>query len=85
MRIRNFTKVQEDLPEMEDQLTPALHEGAVFILTALVIIFFGLVVLYSTSFVTTGTSYFVKQMIWMGLGTIGFFAAILIGYQRLCQ
>ncbi len=85
MRIRNVAPQKDELQDTEEQLTPALHEGAVFILTALVIIFFGLVILYSTSFITTGISFFAKQMLWMSIGTLGFFAVILVGYQRLCQ
>ena len=85
MRIRTFIPREDDFLESEDTSGSALHEGAIFLLTSLIIVFFGLVVLYSTSFVTTGTGFFAKQLIWTAIGAVGFSAAVILGYQRLCQ
>lgn len=62
----------------------AMPEGALFLLTAVSIVFFGLIMLYSTSYVIFGFSYFTKQMIWAAIGFAAMAGTVLIGYRRLC-
>ena len=62
----------------------AMPEGALFLLTAVSIVFFGLIMLYSTSYVIFGFSYFTKQMIWAAIGFAAMTGTVLIGYRRLC-
>ncbi len=71
--------------EKDDELksTSAMPELAIFILTALAITFFGLVVLYSTSYVTEGISTFTKQLKWMAIGLVGLVGVAIIGAKRL--
>ena len=61
----------------------ALRDAAVFILTAMSIVFFGLIVLYSTSYSVQGSSFFYKQMMWVGIGSVGFAAVIFFGYRAI--
>lgn len=78
-----------DMPENNKPLdldrtySSALPEGALFLITAVSIIFFGLIVLYSTSFAVFGYSYFQKQMIWMIFGMALFPVILFIGYRTL--
>ena len=83
MKIRQPIKQQPDTQTIEQPKKPALPELVVFILFALMITLFGLIMLYSTSFVTQGSSYFTKQLMWMIIGLFGGIAAIAIGYKRL--
>ena len=69
--------------DLDRSYSSALPEGALFLITAVSIIFFGLIVLYSTSFANFGYSYFQKQMIWMGLGVVMFPVILFIGYRTL--
>ena len=79
MKIRQPIKPQSDAQAIEPPKKPAMPELAVFILFALMITFFGLVMLYSTSFVTQGSAYFRKQLIWMFIGLFAGAGTILIG------
>ncbi len=83
MKTRQPIKSQPDVQVAETQQKPALPELAVFIIFAVVITFFGLIMLYSTSFVTQGSSFFRKQLMWMGIGGVGGIGAVLIGSKRL--
>ena len=83
MKIRQPIKPQPDAQTIEPPKKPAMPELAVFILFALMITFFGLVMLYSTSFVTQGSAYFRKQLIWMFIGLFAGAGTILIGAKRL--
>ena len=69
--------------ELDRKFSSALPEGALFLITAVSIIFFGLIVLYSTSFAVYGFSYFQKQMMWMTLGAVLFPVIVFIGYRML--
>jgi len=83
MKTRQPIKQQPDIQDIEQQKKPALPELAVFILFAFMITLFGLIMLYSTSFVTQGSAYFKKQMMWMFIGLAGGTAAVAIGSKRL--
>ena len=85
MKIRQPIKPQPEVQDIEPPKKPAMPELAVFILFAFMITLFGLIMLYSTSFVTQGSSYFRKQLMWMVIGGIGGIGAILIGSKRLSE
>ena len=63
-------RLKETAPQADASLPPpsAMPEGALFLLSAVAIVFFGLIMLYSTSYVIFGFSYFTKQMIWAAVG-----------------
>lgn len=74
-------KKQDDLPQDNtDSVIPAL---AVFIIIATAILFFGLVMLYSTSYVTSGNDFFKKQLVWMFFGLCASAATLVLGAKRL--
>ena len=83
MKTRQPIKPLPDVQSPEQQKTPALAELFVFLLFAFMITLFGLIMLYSTSFVTEGSSYFTKQLMWMIIGLIGGVVAVAIGSKRL--
>ncbi|MBR2428145.1 MAG: cell division protein FtsW [Lentisphaeria bacterium] len=80
----NKTMTEKSTPiELDRSSSSALPEGALFLITAVSIIFFGLIVLYSTSFSVYGYSFFQKQMIWMTLGLFAFPVILFVGYRML--
>ena len=83
MKIRQPIKPQPDVQAIEPPKKPALPELAVFILFAFMITLFGLIMLYSTSFVTQGSSYFRKQLMWMFIGLVAGAGTIMLGSKRL--
>ena len=85
MKPRPPIQSQSDAKDMEPPKKPALPELAVFILFAFMITLFGLIMLYSTSFVMQGSSYFRKQLMWMCIGLVGGAVAVALGYKRLCE
>ena len=64
---------------------PPLAEGITLFVTALVLVLFGLVILYSTSLgiKNASTYFFLRQVQWCFVGFIGMLAVILIGYKKL--
>ncbi|MBR2363891.1 MAG: cell division protein FtsW [Lentisphaeria bacterium] len=91
MRLRYLDATKKDEPELLQQEPPLGEAAALCIITALMILF-GLVMLYSTSFGIArsayglaGSSLFVKQLQWTVVGLCGFFAILLTGYRRLCS
>ena len=83
MKIRQPIKTQPDAQTVEQPKKPALPELIVFILFAFMITLFGLIMLYSTSFVTQGSSYFKKQLMWMIIGLVAGAGTVLLGSKRL--
>ena len=83
MKIRQPIKQQPDVQAIEPPKKPALPELAVFILFAFMITLFGLIMLYSTSFVTQGSAYFKKQLMWMFIGLFAGAGTVMIGSKRL--
>ncbi|OGV35355.1 MAG: hypothetical protein A2020_06445 [Lentisphaerae bacterium GWF2_45_14] len=77
-------------PEHETLAAKNFHEGKSLlvyavglIITVAVMVLFGLTMLYSTSFGTAGSAFFMKQFMWACVGLAGATAIFLIGYQRL--
>ena len=85
MKIRQPIKPQPDVQAIEPPKKPAMPELAVFCLFAFMITLFGLIMLYSTSFVTQGSTYFWKQLTWMLIGLGAGVGTILIGSKRLSE
>lgn len=63
-------------------VTPAL---SLLILVTVLMITFGLVMLYSASFGVQGSKQFVKQLMWVAIGFAGSLALVAIGYRRLMK
>lgn len=70
----------DSLPE---EKAPPLPEAAALCVTTTMLLLFGLVVLYSTSFGIAGSSYFIKQIAWAAVSLFSFATVIIIGYKRL--
>ena len=67
-----------------------IHEGrsplvyAVgLIVTVAIMVLFGLTMLYSTSFGTAGSTFFMKQLMWACVGVLAASGIFLVGYQKL--
>lgn len=85
IRTKNIKNPDDFLSELDHPTPSALTEGAFFLFFAFLILLFGLSVLYSTSYAESGSSMFMKQMTWAGIGSVFFLAAVLIGYHRLAS
>ena len=77
------TELVEDLNRRKDSrsFTYALAVGFL----ALVIMMFGLTMLYSTSFATVGEKYFYAQLKWAFISLAAMSAVIFIGYKRIAN
>ena len=78
-----FSKELEKESVQLQQREPPLAEAAALCVTTVMLMLFGLAVLYSTSFGIAGASYFMKQIMWGCVGMTGFGAALLLGYKRI--
>ena len=76
-----FTPQEQEIKRTE----PPLAEGVTLFVVALVLVLFGLVMLYSTSLGirNASTYFFVRQLQWCGVGFAALFAVVLIGYKKL--
>lgn len=83
MAKKRSTKESAAPVELERPYSSAMPEAILLLFTAVSIIFFGLTVLYSTSFAVHGVSFFTKQVIWMLVGSCGAFATVVLGYRWL--
>ena len=63
----------------EDILPVAVLFGGV----TLILLLFGLTMLYSTSFGTAGSTYFLKQLMWACVGGAGACGVLFFGYRRV--
>ena len=83
---QRFSQVRnpDDFPE-ERSSKPPVAEGITLCLAALILVLFGLIVLYSTSSGIKGSSsyYFIRQIQWCAVGLAGFAAVLCIGYKKL--
>ena len=78
-----FSNQKEKESIQMQQREPPLAEAAALCVTTVMLLLFGLAVLYSTSFGIAGASYFMRQIIWGCVGMIGFGTVLLIGYKRI--
>lgn len=81
MKIRTHNLKNQDDSDLMDapEVTSAINAGALFMLFVVILLFFGLSVLYSQA----GQPYFIKQLIWTGLGTGAFLFCVFSGYRFL--
>ena len=76
-----FTPQDQEIKKSD----PPLAEGITLFIIALVLVLFGLVILYSTSLgiKNASTYFFLRQVQWCGIGFSAMLAVILIGYKKL--
>ena len=75
---------QNDQVTAEENTRDILMVSAVcFSTITLVIILFGMTMLYSTSFGTAGSGYFLKQLMWFSIGMTGLAGILFFGYKRV--
>lgn len=91
MKLRHLDTSEKDEPSVLQQEPPLGEAAALCIITALLVLF-GLVMLYSTSFGIArsayglaGSSLFVKQLQWTAVGITGLCGVVFVGYRRLCS
>ena len=82
MKPRFSKKTETEIAPLQ-QREPPLAEAAALCVTTVMLLLFGLAVLYSTSFGIAGASYFMRQIMWGCVGMTGFGAVLLIGYKRI--
>lgn len=90
MRLRYVSELGEGAEGDFLRPDPPIGEAAALCVLTVILICFGLTMLYSTSFGIaktafglTGSSLFVKQLQWLIVGTLAFGTVLLIGYRRL--
>ena len=90
MRIRYVSELGESAEGEFLQPDPPIGEAAALCVLTVILICFGLTMLYSTSFGIAknafglaGSSLFVKQLQWLVAGSFVFGGTLLIGYRRL--
>ncbi len=76
-------KMKSGIPTEEEAQDIVLPAAAAFAGVTLVILLFGLTMLYSTSFGTAGADFFKRQIIWAAVGFIGIAGTLLLGAKRL--
>ncbi len=91
MKLRHLN-IEEKSDPGSIQQEPPLGEAAALCIITVLLILFGLVMLYSTSFGIARTAYglagsslFVKQLQWTVVGLGGMCAVVFLGYRRLCS
>ena len=77
---------RETVPELPGEKLPDPSASALGLLAVTVmLVFFGLTMLYSASFVLSGINFFKKQLIWVIGGAVVGSAVFLAGYRRVCR
>lgn len=75
-------KPEDDIKLHDEGRNPLVYAVGL-VVTVAVMVLFGLAMLYSTSFGTAGSTFFMKQLMWAGVGVMGASAIFLIGYQKI--
>ena len=84
--MRSLKTPFQDLADTNtDNGEASLNYAVMLFVIVSTIVFFGLTVLYSTSYGVAGATYFKKQLIWCGVGVLCGSATFLVGYKRLIQ
>ena len=77
---------ERSLPGLPEEKLPDSTVSALGLIVITVLLMaFGLTMLYSASFTTSGISYFKKQLIWITAGLTVGGAVFTLGYQRICR
>jgi cell division protein FtsW len=69
--------------KMEKENPASINYAVGLLVTASLILLFGLTMLYSTSYGTAGSTYFVKQLVWSGVGMSAAFFIFFVGYKTI--
>lgn len=69
----------------EHNNTRALKYAAGLFIVVSAMLLFGLTMLYSSSCTTAGSTFFVKQLTWAGIGIAGAVAIFLVGYKKISE
>jgi cell division protein FtsW (lipid II flippase) len=70
---------------LEEKLPDSSISALGLLAVTVILLSFGLTMLYSASFTLSGISFFKKQLIWITLGSLGGCGVFLLGYQRVCR
>ena len=73
----NETLAQENAREV------SLPAAALFGCVTFIMLLFGLTMLYSTSFGTAGSTFFLKQLLWAFVGGAGLCGVLFFGYKKI--
>ncbi len=69
----------------EEKLPDSAVSALGLVVVTILLLSFGLTMLYSASFTTSGISFFKKQLIWIFAGLSCGAALFAVGYQRICR
>ena len=61
----------------------SMPAAALFGCVTFIMLLFGLTMLYSTSFGTAGSAFFVKQLLWAFVGGVGLFGVMFFGFKKV--
>ena len=73
------------LPEPEEKLPDTAVSALGLAVVTIILLFFGLTMLYSASFTLKGIVYFKKQLLWILAGFAAGGVVFMLGYQRICK
>ncbi|OGV45582.1 MAG: hypothetical protein A2017_12265 [Lentisphaerae bacterium GWF2_44_16] len=83
---RFFIQEQQQKLDLDGPGDPnSLNYAIGVFITASMIILFGLTMLYSTSSGMAGSTYFVKQLMWAGVGLVCGMGIFIVGYKKLSE
>lgn len=85
MALRLHSETLPPLPGGEEKLPDSAVSALGLIVVTIVLLSFGLTMLYSASFTTSGISFFKKQLFWIAVGLSGGLGIFAAGYQRVCR
>lgn len=85
MALRLHSESRPALPGGEEKLPDSAVNALGLIVVTILLLSFGLTMLYSASFTTSGISFFKKQLIWIALGATGGLGLFAAGYQRVSR
>lgn len=83
LRIHNRSSAAS--PGLEEKLPDSSISALGLLAVTVILLSFGLTMLYSASFTLSGISFFKKQLLWIILGSLGGCGVFLLGYQRVCR
>ena len=78
-----FTKIENSAIAARERSRDILPTAVLFGGITVMLLMFGLTVLYSTSYGTAGTAFFVKQLMWAGTGTAGALGVLFFGFKKI--
>ena len=84
-RIAHSIDVPSSLPGTEEKLPDCAASAIGLLAVTVILISFGLTMLYSASFTLSGSSFFKKQLIWVFAGIFAGTAVFVSGFRRICK